>query len=210
MRYLSTLVTSFVALLTLAQASVARAADTYSFDKEHTAILFYINHLGFSDKIGFFTDYDGYFVFNKDHPEQSKVEVSLKPSGIKTGSSALDQELQSKGWFNVAQFPEIKFKSTQVKVTGENKADITGWVSMLGKDEAVVMHVTFNKEGEHPITKNHVAGFSADAEIVRSHFGLINGIPFVGDNVRLHIETEGVRKTTSIEKPADKKPADKN
>ena len=38
------------------------------------------------------------------------------------------------------------------------------------------------------------AGFSADAVINRSDFGMINSVPFVGEDVRLHIESEFVRE----------------
>jgi len=186
----------FVAML-LVWPTLSQAAERHMFDKEHTTILFYINHLGFSDKIGLLTDYDGFFTFDKDKPEQSSVEVTFRPSGIKTGSDALDKELQSKDWFNAVEFPDITFKSTQVKVTGKNTADVTGWLSMLGKNHAITLKVTFNKMDVHPMTKKMVAGFSADTEFKRSQFGLINGIPYVGDTVRIHIETEGVQQSAA-------------
>jgi polyisoprenoid-binding protein YceI len=39
----------------------------------------------------------------------------------------------------------------------------------------------------------YVAGFSANTVINRSHFGMINSVPFVSEDVRILIETEGIR-----------------
>ncbi|MFN3700571.1 MAG: hypothetical protein ACK4VI_03505 [Alphaproteobacteria bacterium] len=42
------------------QAS-AQAAEKYEFEKPHTQILFFVNHLGFSHSSGRFHDFDGHF-----------------------------------------------------------------------------------------------------------------------------------------------------
>ncbi len=162
----------------------------YTFDKEHTTVLFYINHLGFSDKIGLFRDYDGEVVFDKENPEKSFVNVTFRPKGIDTLSKALDEKLQEPAWFNTAKFPEVKYESMKVIKTGADTADVKGWLTMLGVKKRVTLHVKFNKEGLHPYTKESVAGFSIDTDFRRSLFGMKEGIPFVGDEVRIHIESE--------------------
>src|SRR5690606_9234835 len=89
--------------------------NKYIFDKEHTTILFFVNHLGFSDKIGRFTEYDGHFIFDEKNPEESSVEVTLMPSGIDTDSEALNKVIQGEKWFNTKEYSEIYFKSSKVK-----------------------------------------------------------------------------------------------
>lgn len=170
------------------------APDKYVFDKEHTIILFSVNHLGFSDKIGRFADYDGYFIFDQQNPEASSVDIIIRPTGIDTFSLVLDKLLQGKDWFNTAAYPEIHFKSSKIKITGDNTADIVGWLSMLGKDKPVTLHTKFNKSGVNPANKLYIAGFSADAVVSRSQFGMNNYVPFVGEDVKLRIEVEGVKQ----------------
>jgi polyisoprenoid-binding protein YceI len=175
-------------------ANMACAAPVkYALDKEHTTILFYVNHLGFSDKIGRFGDYDGTFIFDKEKPTNSSVDVVLRPAGIDTFSPELNTEIQNDKWFNTAKYPEIHFKSTKIKVTGDNKADITGWLTFMGQEKPATLKVTFNKDGVHPVSKKNVAGFSADTTINRSQFGMNNYVPMVGENVKLHMEVEGVQ-----------------
>lgn len=188
----------------LVSAPAFAAADKYEFDKNHTTILFLVNHLGFSEMVGRFTTFDGNFTFDQSAPEKSTVDVTLAPSGIKTSSEALDKELQNEKFFNSAKYPDIHFVSTSVKVTDKNSGDVTGNLTMLGVTKPVVLHVHFNKADYHPITKNFQAGFSANTTIKRSDFGLTNLIPMVGDEVRIEIQTEGTdldrKKAESIKK----------
>lgn len=181
----------FLSVLLLV-ATPAYAADRYDFDKGHTNILFFIDHLGFSKTIGKFTEYDGYFTFDEKKPETSSIDVTLKPAGIKTSSAPLDEHLQKADFFNTEKFPDIKFVSTGIQITGAKTGIITGNVTMLGVTKPVALNVTLNKAGTHPKTMELVAGFSAEATLKRSDFGMTYGIPMVGDEVKIVIETEGV------------------
>ena len=168
------------------------AADKYEFDKSHTKILFYINHLGYSDTIGEFTDYDGYFTFDPKKPEDSTIDITLKPTGIRTSSTKLDSELQGDKFFKSEQFPTIKFVSSKIKTTGENTGEVEGVATMLGISKTVAISVRFNKADYHPFTKDFVAGFSASAILKRSDFGMKEYLPLVGDEVRIEVQTEGI------------------
>jgi|CXWL01.1.fsa_nt_gi polyisoprenoid-binding protein YceI len=180
------------ALATTSFTLPAFAADKYEFDKSHTKILFYINHLGYSETIGEFTDYDGNFTFDQKKPEESSIDVTLKPSGIRTSSTKLDSELQGEKFFKSDQFPTIKFVSEKVTRTGDNTGEVDGIATMLGVSKPTKLKVRFNKADYHPFTKNFVAGFSASATLKRSDFGMKEYLPLVGDEVRIEVQTEGV------------------
>lgn len=172
-------------------AATPAFADHYEFDKPHTNILFHINHLGMSDMIGLMNTFDGSFEFDPAKPEVSKIDVTIKPSGIRTSSEALDKELQGEKWFNTAKYPTMHFVSTSVKPTGKDTGDVTGDLTMLGVTKPVTLHVHLNKADYHPMTKMFVAGFSAETTIKRSDFGMTAYIPLVGDEVRIEVQTEG-------------------
>jgi polyisoprenoid-binding protein YceI len=187
------LVSPLLALvLSVASLPAFAAADPYEIDKSHTRILFYVNHLGFSETIGDFTTYDGSFTFDEKKPQDSAVNITLKPASIRTASSELDKHLQNEQFFNTAKFPDITFVSKTVKITGKNTGDITGDLTLLGVTKPVTLKVTFNKADYHPYSKMYVAGFSGSATIKRSQFGMTNLIPAVSDEVRLEVQMEGV------------------
>lgn len=181
---------ALLALPFLLPALAEAAPDKYEFDKSHTHIIFLINHLGFSNTIGRIKEYNGYFTFDEKEPEKSDIDVTLKPESIDTSIAALDKELRGEKFFNVEKFPTMHFKSTKIATTGKNTGDVTGDLTLLGVTKPVVMHVVYNKSGIHPFTNNFVAGFTADAALKRSDFGMNAFEPAIGDEVRVHIEVE--------------------
>lgn len=170
----------------------AFAADKYEFDKAHTNILFFVSHLGFSEMVGLFTDYDGSFTFDPKNPEDSSIDITLKPSGIRTSSAKLDSELQGEKFFNTEKFPTITFVSKKVNITGSNTGEVEGVATMLGVSKPVTLSVKLNKADYHPMTRDFVAGFTATATLKRSDFGMTAYLPMVGDDIRIEVYTEGV------------------
>ncbi|MFV1851225.1 MAG: YceI family protein [Thalassospira sp.] len=45
-------------------------------------------------------------------------------------------------------------------------------------------------EGDHPMTGDHVLGFSADGVVIRSEYGMNFLVPAVSDEVTLQISSE--------------------
>ena len=72
---------SFFFLFFLTAPLAHAGAERYRFDKDHTTILFFVNHLGFSDKIGRFTDYEGTLLLDEAFPEKSSIQVDSAPVG---------------------------------------------------------------------------------------------------------------------------------
>lgn len=181
-------------------ADPAAAADTYSFDKGHTEVIFSYDHLGNSRAYGEFRSFDGEVVLDEDDPSQSSITMTIDPTGIDTGVEAFDTHLMSADFFDVETFPEITFVSTAVEPTGDTTAQVTGDLTIKDNTHPVVLDVTLNYIGEHQLAEfvpdlagMAVAGFSATTTLSRSAFGLDMFTPMVGDEVALIIETELLR-----------------
>ena len=175
--------------------SGARAqVEKYSFDKAHTQILFFADHLGFSKSQGEFHDYDGYFIFNRDEPEKSSLNVTIQTQSIDMDDEKWDAHMKNEDFFDVGQFPTMTFKSTRIDVTGDNSANITGDLTILGVSRPATLAVTHNKSARHPFSDRFVAGFSAAATVRRSAYGMDYGLPLLGDDVEIRIEAEGIRQ----------------
>lgn len=167
--------------------------ETYSFDKAHTQILFFVNHLGFSMSQGEFHDYDGSFTFDRGEPEKSSIDVTIQTASIDMDDEKWDEHMKNADFFNVEAFPTMTFKSTGIEITGENAAVITGDLTLLGVTKPVSLDVVHNKSDVHPFSGKFVSGFSASGVIQRSEFGMNYGLPMVGDDVEIRIEVEGIR-----------------
>jgi polyisoprenoid-binding protein YceI len=185
----------FLCFLLPALFTTPALADRYTFDKSHSYINFYVNHLGFSEMMGRFTEYDGYFNYDEANPSASEMNFSLSAAGIHTSSEILDAKLQGSDFFDSSKYPDIRFVSTNIDITGENTADVTGNLTLRGIVKPVMLHVKLNKSGYSPVTSLYVAGFSATAIVRRSDFGMTTLLPDVGDDVRLDLSAEAINQT---------------
>lgn len=172
----------------------ASSVEMYDFDTAHTQILFFVDHLGFSTSQGEFHEYEGHFTFDRERPEKSVIDVTIKTASIDMDDKAWDDHMKNEDFFNVEQFPDMTFKSTSIKVLGKDKADITGDLTILGVTKPVTLNVKHNKSDKHAFSGKYVSGFSASATIKRSEFGMTYGLPMIGDDVEIMIEVEGVRR----------------
>lgn len=180
--------------------SAARAEpEKYVFDKPHTQILFAVDHLGFAKSYGKFLDYTGEIMWDKAEPAKSSVSVTIPMAGLDMGDATWKEHLSGEKWFNVAQFPEMTFKSTAIEVTGEKTANITGDLTLHGVTKPVVLATTFNKADKHPMMDRQEAGFSATTSIKRSEFGITEAVPYVGDDVAITIEVEAYKEDPAAE-----------
>lgn len=171
----------------------AAAADAYIIDPSHTFPHFRVSHLGFSMHQGRFNETRGSFVLDKDGPDSS-VEVTINTASIDTGGDRLERRLREADFFNVAQYPEMRYESTQVRWTGETTATVQGKLTLLGVTRPVTLNITRAHCDTHPMTKVHWCGFEATAKLRRSDFGMKAYVPAVGDDVEITIQAEGGRR----------------
>lgn len=183
------------ALMFFAVAPAQAETLTYKLDKPHTQVVFAVNHLGFSNSIGKFLDYDGTITYDKAAVENSSVAVTIKTASVDLADQKWNDHMKNKDFFNVEQFPEMTFKSTKIERTGENTANITGDLTLLGVTKPVVLAAVLNQEGKHPMSGKAGIGVSATAKIKRSEFGMNYGLPMVGDDVDIRIEVEAYEET---------------
>lgn len=180
---------SFFAVLFTFSTVLHAEPETLILDKNHTYVLWNIQHLGFSTQSGKWYA-SGELVLDKDHPEKSKVNVSINLADIVTGLPELDKHLKSKLFFDVDHYPQATFVSDKVTVLSKNTAKVSGILTLRGISKPVDLQVTFNKAGVNPISDKMTVGFSAKGAIKRSDFGMNSLLPALGDEVNLSIDAE--------------------
>ena len=169
-------------------------AASYKIDPTHTFPNFTISHLGFSTQHGWFGKTMGTLEMDLNKKTGS-VDITIDAASINTGFKKRDDHLRSPDFFNVAEFPEITFKSTKVKFNGKTKAKIDGKLTIMGTTKMVTLDVDRISCGPHPFTKkvNEVCGFNATTMIKRSDFGIKYGLPAIGDDVMITLQAEATR-----------------
>lgn len=168
----------------------AFAADTFTFDSNHTNITWRANHFGFSSPDGKFVGATGTLILDETTPANSKVEVSIPTTGLVTGLPRFDEHLKSADFLDVAKYPTATFVSDKVELTSQDTAKVSGMLTLHGVTKPVVLDVRLNKIGENPMNHLKTAGFSATGTIKRSEFGISAYVPNISDEIELSFEVE--------------------
>jgi polyisoprenoid-binding protein YceI len=174
--------------------SASAQIEKYLFDKPHTQIIFFVDHLGFAKSSGKFLDYTGEIQWDKGEPEKSSVNATIQVNSLDMGDKTWNEHLLADKFFDAAKFPTMTFKSTSIQKTGEKTANITGDLTLHGVTKPVVLATTFNNAGKHPMMDRMEAGFSATAHLKRSDFGMSQYVPMVGDDIDIRIEVEAYKE----------------
>lgn len=179
----------------------AARAETYQFEGGHSTVTITWSHAGLSRHSARIVGFTGALDFDPASPETGRVEVRLDPANLSTGVASLDRLLRSPDFFDVASYPTITFRSTQVIVTGERTGQIIGDLTIRDTTKSVTLDATWNFTGEHPLglvnpsfAGKFVSGFSATTRLLRSEWGLGRGAPLISDEVDVAIEVEAVRR----------------
>ena len=169
----------------------AGAADKYALDPTHTFVVFKITDMGYAHIVGWFTGVAGQLTFDPADVTKSTLNVTIKTASIDTHFAQRNKDLMSPDFLNVAEFPEMTFKSTSIEKTGDKEGKVTGELTLLGVTKPVRMDVTFNKISPNPFNKNTpTAGFEAHTAIKRSDFGMKAEIPNIGDEIDISIDAQ--------------------
>jgi len=116
----------FINTLALAQYKPAEQGSTLQFT---------IQNLGF-DVHGSFSGFKGNINFDAQNPAVDGFDVTVNAATVNTDNSLRDSHLKDDGYFNVANYPRIRFLST--KITGKGGAfTMTGHLTIKGKSKDV-------------------------------------------------------------------------
>ena len=181
---------ALTAIIGFAPLSAAKAADSYSFDPNHTSVIWSATHFGYSSPHGIFSNIEGKLVLDEKSPTNSTVSVIIPTTMLATGIAKFDEHLKGKDFFNVAQYPKATFVSKKVEKTGNKTAKVTGDLTILGVTKPATLDVIFNHKAPQPMNQKETVGFSATTTIKRSEFGMTYALPGVSDEVKLQIEAE--------------------
>jgi len=165
----------------------------YRLDPQHATILFKVDHLGFSRLTGRFDRFDASLEFDPQQPQAATLVVVIDPASIDLNLPAFEQDLRGADWLDVEQYPEARFKSRKIEVTGQNTGVVSGDLTLHGVTAPVTLDVTFNGGGNDLLSGVYRLGFAAQGSVLRSNFGLGAYAPAIGDEVLLEIHAEFLR-----------------
>jgi len=176
------------------------------FEPGHSAAEFAVRHMMVSHMRGLFKNVHGRIDFDPAKPaDAAAVEATIDAAGIWTGDDARDAHLRAPDFLNVEQYPEIAFRSTEVRCAGEADFRVTGDLTLCGVTRPVVLAAHYLGrwqcpywEGDKDLGPTARIGFVATTAINRHHFGVSWNAPLdrggmvVGDEVAITLDVEAI------------------
>lgn len=150
----------------------ATAAKTkWSVDPTHTEVHFKVKHLVISTVTGSFKKFNGTAAFDGDGLSNPEISFNIDPNSIDTNQEQRDKHLKSGDFFDIANHPEINFRSTSLTKVKENAYKLSGTLTMRGVSKQMDLDVEYGglaKDGY-----GHVKmGFEVTGIIHRKDFGM--------------------------------------
>jgi polyisoprenoid-binding protein YceI len=178
-------------------------AQRWEIDSSHSGIHFSVRHMVVAKVRGRFARWSGAVVTDGGDLSNANVAIVIDASSIQTGVADRDAHLKSADFFDVANYPELTFKSKRVEPLGRDRLALTGDLTIRGVTREVVLEVEDAGRTKDP-WGNERAGFAAKGSIDRKDFGLSwnqileTGGLMVGERIDIEIEVEAVRQAPAL------------
>ncbi len=175
------------------------ATTKWVLDPSHSEVTFKVKHMMISNVSGQFNKFDATVETEGEDFMTAKVTFTAATDSISTNNEQRDGHLKSPDFFDVANYPELKFVATKYEnVDNDGSYDIYGDLTLHGVTKNVKLEAEFGGVIKDP-WGNTRAGIVVSGKINRKDFGLSfhavteAGNVVLSDEVRVHVGLEFVK-----------------
>ena len=179
----------------------------WTIDASHSAVTFSARHMMLSTVRGRFGSFQGDLEYDPDAPAAASVAASIDAASITTDWQQRDDHLRSADFLDVANHPELTFRSSRVEMAGDDSARIHGELTLRGTSRPVVLDVrrlaiVQGMQGERRV------GFEAHTRIDREDWGLTWNVGLeaggwlVSREIKIDLDVEAVEQGAVEASPA--------
>ncbi len=157
----------FINTLAIAQYKPAEQGSTMQFT---------VQNLGF-DVHGSFSGFKGIINFDVQNPATDNFDVTIDASTVNTDNSMRDGHLKDDGYFDVKNYPNIHFVSTNVTAGKAGVYNITGKLTIKNKSADISFPFTATPSGDGYLLKGSF-------KINRKYYG-VGGTSTISNQVEI-------------------------
>ena len=171
---------------------------TWSVDPAHSKVGFAVKHMGIANVRGEFTEFEGTLEIGQDLTS-ARAFGTVKAQSVDTNEPQRDEHLRSADFFDVAQYPQLSFQSTEIEALDEEEFRIVGDLTIHGVTNEIVLHAEVQGTDVDPWGNERV-GLEVTGQLARGDYGmkfnqaLGSGNMLVGDKVRLALDISAVKQ----------------
>src|SRR5262245_16673515 len=109
----------------LALPAAAQAAD-WELDPDHSSIRFSIDHMKINRITGGFRRFSGEASWSPGDVSHARFSATIDAASVDTSQAQRDESLRGAEFLDVAKFPQLSFRSTEVSPQGPGRYKVTG------------------------------------------------------------------------------------
>lgn len=164
----------------------AAPAGTYAADRDHTAVIAKVSHIGYSLSVFRFDKVDATLTWDPAHPERSTLKATVETASIDTPVEGFAKELSGDNYLKSSAFPQASFVSTAFRRIDATHGRVDGQFTLLGHTHPVTFDVELTGAGKGFMGHARI-GAEATARIRPADYGLS---PVFGEAITLVIDAE--------------------
>jgi polyisoprenoid-binding protein YceI len=167
---------------------------TWSIDPAHSSVEFQVKHMGIATVKGQFTEFAGTLEVGAD---EALAYGSVQVASVNTRESQRDEHLRSPDFFDAEQYPQITFRSTEIRPVDDETFRVTGDLSIHGVTRSVQLEAVVQGSDVDPWGNTRVA-LEVVGQIDRSDYemkfnqALGSGNMLVSDRVKILLDISAV------------------
>jgi polyisoprenoid-binding protein YceI len=167
--------------------SQVRAQGLYHIDQRVGAIEFTVRHLGLWSSHGMFDRFIGELIIDPAHPTETQIKVDVDARSISMPWDQAVAMLRSADFFDVGEYPSIKFTSTAVQQVAPDRFRIQGKLRIRGitHNQTLDAHLLdLRSDAAHG---TQLADFVVSGNLRRTDYGMVADEGFISDQVEIRI-----------------------
>jgi polyisoprenoid-binding protein YceI len=176
----------------------------YNLDPAHSRLGFVARHAMVTKVRGAFKEVDGKGYFDASDPSQSWLEVTIQAASIDTGNESRDGHLRTNDFFDPENYPEIRFRSTNVEQLDESSYRVTGDLSIKDTTKPITVDLELTGPAVDPWGNTRI-GLEGSVVVNRRDWGinwnaaLDAGGVLVSEKVTLEFDVAAVRQAAAAQ-----------
>ena len=178
-----------LAALTPLAADLPAAAEPWQLDRERAAVSFSLAHAGFAMVEGRFNAFDAAIDFDPSSGAAASVSFSIEAASIDTGWETRDDFIRGGALLDVDDYPSITFVSHTIETLSDQRALVTGLVTIKGVSREETFDVTLNSLAPSAEAGGAlVADVTVQGQIDRTDYGVSAFAPAVASTMALRVD----------------------
>jgi polyisoprenoid-binding protein YceI len=183
------------------QVTTKDLVGNYSIDPAHSRIGFVARHAMVTKVRGSFNDFEGTGYFDPESPDKIHLDLTIKATSIDTRNADRDGHLKSNDFFDMENFPEIKFVSTGVTKVDGDVYRVNGDLTVKGVTRPITIDFEYQGAATDPFGNDRV-GFEGSVTVNRKDWGinwnaaLEAGGVLVSEKVVLEFEISAIKSAS--------------